>query len=477
MEGITISTENKKNSKIIVTILLAILAIYLIITVIFSFISLPNTFVNGKDVSYASKASILADNGKDLNLSIKGRDERELVFNSSEIDYLAEIPKNASIDQNPFSWPIAFVNNEKENFDFEYDVKYDDAKLEDIIKSSKLMQDIKEPQDARIDYDGGKFNLIKEVEGNKLDFVKLKEAIVKSLYSRQEELILDDSYYIEPNLRADDKALKDELEDANKVEKLSYDFNINGYDDKLEGDTLISMFDFDSKNATMELNYDKIYSYVSEIADKTNTYGKNRQFNATGIGEITVNPGVYGFILDVESTVDNIYALVNERKSGTIEPEYTRRGFTREADGTDIGNTYLEVDLSRQYMWYYQDGSLIFESNLVSGNLSEGALTNVGVGSILSKERNTTLKGQNFDGLSEYETPVDYWMPIGWDGEGFHDAPWRSSFGGYIYQTNGSHGCLNMPPSIARRIFEEVDFTTPVIVYESSTNYSPAMSY
>ena len=68
-------------------------------------------------------------------------------------------------------------------------------------------------------------------------------------------------------------------------------------------------------------------------------------------------------------------------------------------------------------------------------------------------------------------------MPIGWDGEGLHDAPWRGGFGGNIYFTGGSHGCLNLPPAIATKLFDNVQHGTPVVVYESSTNYSPAMSY
>lgn len=33
----------------------------------------------------------------------------------------------------------------------------------------------------------------------------------------------------------------------------------------------------------------------------------------------------------------------------------------------DIGNTYIEVDLSRQKMWYYVDGELYVETDIVSG--------------------------------------------------------------------------------------------------------------
>lgn len=484
MEGIEISTQNtnkienkKTTGKIVLFILLAILAIYLIVTLIFSYITLPNTFVNGKDVSYASKASVLDTSRDDFELKIIGKDGRELSFLANDIDYIANLPKTASLDQNPFTWPLAFFRGGKDDFDFDYQIKYDEDKLDDIINSSKLMEDVTEPENARIEYNDGKFEIVKEVEGNKLDYNILKEEIVKAIYSKKDELVLDNNFYILPEIRENDPKLNKEIADVKVIESLSYDFNINGYDKKLEGREFVEMFNFDDKNATVELDYDKIHAYVEEIADQTNTYGRDRKFNATGIGEITVNPGVYGFILDVNATVDNIYKLVNERKSGTIEPEYERRGFTREADGTDIGNTYIEVDLSRQYLWYYLDGQVIFESNLVSGNLSEGALTNVGVGSILSKERDSTLKGENFDGVTRYETPVKYRMPIGWDGEGFHDGWWRGAFGGAIYQTDGSHGCLNLPDETARMMFEMVEHNTPVVVYESSTDFSPAMAY
>ena len=48
---------------------------------------------------------------------------------------------------------------------------------------------------------------------------------------------------------------------------------------------------------------------------------------------------------------------------------------------------------------------------------------------------------------------------------GLHDASWRSSFGGQIYRTNGSHGCVNLPPSAAKAIFSYVSKGTPVVCY------------
>lgn len=50
-------------------------------------------------------------------------------------------------------------------------------------------------------------------------------------------------------------------------------------------------------------------------------------------------------------------------------------------------------------------------------------------------------------------------------GIGIHDAIWRSQFGGNIYKTNGSHGCVNAPPYLAQKIFENIEPGTPIVCY------------
>lgn len=453
---------------------MAIVAVYLIITLIFSFITLPNTYLNGNDVSFASKASILEQNAKDFDIDVKGRDDRELNFKSSDINYIATIPQGASIDQNPFSWPIAFLSGKKNDLTFDYKISYDEGKLDSLINESRLMTDITEPKNAKIVYKDGEFSVEKEIVGNKINFDKIKEEILKCLFARQSELVLDDSAYYKPEILSEDESVQKELESANEVANLFYTFNINGYDKKLDGETLISMFE--DQDGKFVLNDEKIKDYVQTIANETDTYGKERTFNATDVGEITVNPGVYGYKLDVDATVKDIKELVDKRESGEIEPSYSHFGYKRYSDGSDLKDTYVEVDLSRQYMWYYKGGKLILSSALVSGDISKDGVTNVGVGAIQSLVGKSTLKGEDWDG-SEYNTPVNYWIPIGWDGEGFHDASWRSNFGGNIYITYGSHGCINLPPEIAKQLFETVETNTPVVVYESSTNYSVPMTY
>jgi lipoprotein-anchoring transpeptidase ErfK/SrfK len=75
------------------------------------------------------------------------------------------------------------------------------------------------------------------------------------------------------------------------------------------------------------------------------------------------------------------------------------------------------------------------------------------------KQKDVTLTGPG------YEAGVTYWMPF-YGNIGLHDASWRSSFGGQIYKTRGSHGCVNAPKYLAKIIFEYIEEGTPIICYE-----------
>ena len=102
----------------------------------------------------------------------------------------------------------------------------------------------------------------------------------------------------------------------------------------------------------------------------------------------------------------------------------------------DIGNTYIEIDYTNQHLWYYKDGSLVVDSDLVSGNLNNGNGSPDGDFSrVISRQSPATLKGE------DYESDVTYFMPFAYN-VGLHDASWRSSFGGSIYKNGGSHGCI-----------------------------------
>ena len=134
-----------------------------------------------------------------------------------------------------------------------------------------------------------------------------------------------------------------------------------------------------------------------------------------------------------------------------VHGEYTEPSALTAFD--DGGDPYAHASL-----WLYKDGKCILESYFVSGNPTRGHATPRGIYGLTYKTRNATLSGEGYD------SKVKYWMPFNRN-VGLHDAPWRSSFGGQIYRSNGSHGCINLPPANAAKIYENVEKNTPVIVY------------
>ena len=82
------------------------------------------------------------------------------------------------------------------------------------------------------------------------------------------------------------------------------------------------------------------------------------------------------------------------------------------------------------------------ESDIVTGDVAKKTETQTGAFPLAYKQSPGVLTGQNAE--NGWNVNVSYWMPF-FDGQGLHDATWRSSFGGNIYLTNGSHGCVNLP--------------------------------
>jgi len=126
------------------------------------------------------------------------------------------------------------------------------------------------------------------------------------------------------------------------------------------------------------------------------------------------------------------------------------------------GISCVEVSIAEQMVYCYLHNTLVWQSPCVTGRLG-GRETTVGAHQILSKERDRYLQGTNEDG-SKYKSFVHYWMPFH-NGEGLHDASWRSSFGGTIYKNSGSHGCVNLPPANTGALYNIVWVGMPVFVH------------
>ena len=155
---------------------------------------------------------------------------------------------------------------------------------------------------------------------------------------------------------------------------------------------------------------------------------------------------------------------VNEGRFQNAQEEYL--AFTNQAEPVNVAAepapnlypTYVDVNLATQMVNYYENGELKLSTPCVTGNTSLGRGTPCGTYSI-----NAEVPGKFLTGPT-WNVWVDRWMPFNGD-IGLHDASWRSSFGGDIYQTNGSHGCVNLPHDAALALFDMAKIGTTVVVH------------
>ena len=316
-------------------------------------------------------------------------------------------------------------------------------------------------KNAYVDLSNTQFRIVKEKYGNNLDQEKLKKALLLSIGKGEQTFDYQaDKFYEKPKITSDDPSLKKEQEYAEKylTAKITYEAP--------NGDITVSPADLNkmisvSDDGKITTDSKAISKFVAKLADQADTAGSTRTLKLAG-GKTTVYGGNYGYVIDQKKEAKRLTKDLASGKDVTRKPKYSQKAWGSE-QGNDIGDTYVEVDISRQHVWCVENGKTVVSTDVVTGNVNEGNGTPTGTFSLMYKVSPSVLEGSNNDG-SSYKTPVNYWMPF-WDGCGFHDADWRSAFGGTIYRGNGSHGCVNMPPAQAKKLYSYVEAGMPIIVH------------
>lgn len=201
---------------------------------------------------------------------------------------------------------------------------------------------------------------------------------------------------------------------------------------------------------------EKIEEFIDKLADEYDTVGGVRQFQTTRGDIINIEGGIYGNKLDRKAEKAYLKQAFRDKVREVHTPQYLQQGMAQGKN--DIGDTYIEVDMTKQMMYYYQNGKLEVETPIVTGNTGRRMGTPEGVNYVYSKQKNRILRGPG------YASHVNFWMPVKGN-IGIHDASWRSEYGGEIYKTGGSHGCINTPYDAMSRLYEMAEVGTPVIMF------------
>lgn len=446
---------------------------------------LDNTFINGTEVSRKTpkEAAELVKQDSDMPdvITLTRPDGSDVRIPLSDIglkDNLQSSVDNFYKEQNHSQWFTA--KSQKSEYSFKLDFSYDEKKLDKEINRKIVEgQASVEPEDAYIQRTGDGFEIVPEVVGNGID-----EDKVQVLYDYIDGFLERGEYsinlsncncYDTPNVRSSD--LKEQLNQLNSLYDTEFTFDFIYTTETLSGSQVIDWITFENDNPLDGYTVDKkkAMAYVEELAGKYDTYGKDRTFNSTSRGKMTIEQGEgdYGWWIDQKKTCNLLVDLIEDGVSVTTEPyyytnpdsqyTYTCNPKVRTADD-DIGDTYCEVDLKKQHFWYYKKGKLEYECDIVSGKPTPERNTPGGVYKLWYKELNKVLSGSTSAGET-WSTPVTFWNNISTFGVGLHDATWHTSFGGSRYVNYGSHGCINMPYDAAKFVYDNVELNTPVIMY------------
>lgn len=123
-----------------------------------------------------------------------------------------------------------------------------------------------------------------------------------------------------------------------------------------------------SDDGSVSIDDAKVTKYVQQLASKYNTFGRKRSFKTSSGDTIEIGGGDYGWVVSKKNEKAQLLSDLEGGKPVEREPVYEQTALHRGAD--DIGNTYIEIDYTKQHMWYYKDGALQMESDFVSGNLA-----------------------------------------------------------------------------------------------------------
>ena len=470
-----------KKKKIVISFILLLINVLLIIyfSGVWYFRShfLANTFINNTDYGLKPFESVSEDIEKDAGrymLSIRFRNGEKAFLTARQIGFRgtdngAHIQVAAK--QDPYKWVNAFFTERREVVGVHY--VYNEIMLNNSVNNLEQMdtENMEEPEDAYVKYseEEKRFIIIPETEGTTIRKDKFMESVRKSLENREDVLDAEkEDVYEKADVRSDSDELLEYVGKMNKYldGKITY-LLPDGETLTLDSERVCEWFAEDengNKYYDEDVWNEHITEFVDELAVRVNTVWKDKEFESTDDGLITVQGGTYGYSVDKESEVESINDVISNGGEEERSPRYYTAE-TGEPDVNDgIGSTYIEVSIDEQHLWYYENGEMVMDSPVVTGNKGNHD-TPKGVFTVMFTQHPAVLRGRIMpNGEPEYESPVSYWMPF-YDGCGFHDATWRGSFGGSIYTYNGSHGCVNMPYSAAQELFEYVDGGTVVVIY------------
>lgn len=471
-------STGKKALLIIGAVFLVLLLIaYGVGAVFFSSHFYPNTRFNSQDISFQTDAEFVSEVEAlvpSYQLTITG-DGYDQTLTSKQIEFGVD-PDRLKVDsmasQNIWLWPIeVFMEHDVSNTIHAY---FNHRKVSDTLKPTvEAYNKTANPSvDATIGYNET-FNTVvvqEEFYGDQLDLDAFLSKVYEALTGMETTYIIDGEACIQPAILADDERFAAALPAAQTLVGGEIDLTMAEgavSAGKVSKELLVSWLALDPETLMPTLDEALVTEWAKQKGAELNTVGTTRNYTRPDGKKVAVGGGVYGWRVNTADLAATIIANATAGNFEAIDIPCEQTSDVYNGPGGRDWGAYVDIDISEQKVRYFNENDeQLFITDCVTGNISNGRGTPKGLYYLRMKKSPETLTGLNADGSTDYETKVTYWLPFIRNSIGLHDASWRGSFGGSIYKSNGSHGCVNLPTSAAKWFYDNLETNVAVIVHD-----------
>lgn len=431
---------------------------------------LPGTTVNKHSVALKSPEEVTLDMQSEtgrhkVEFVLSNNQRRTLtfrdlgIFSQNDEMLLCEIPKTSWL------WPVGWwISSDYMVDDY---LVYDVVRVKEHLKAVSWLQggSVIEDSQVRIVPDGDTFRFVGTGGNQYVDINVLADVI--GAHIQEGDWLIDLSkehcYQSVENVPQMSSVLLtgQSCEDLRDL-SLQIDFG-QGVVEAIPQDILEAALYKEQQDVFVRPNI--LLSYLYALGDKYDTVNVTRTFHTTSGKSVTcvsrVTDTYKGYDLDENSMLLSVIQCLSEGRSGVIPAVWTTVGKDLVGSDNDFGNTYIEISLADQHMWYIENGQVVLDTDVVTGLDVDGRRTPNGLFFVRGLYRNYRMYYEDSSSVADYFIHVT-------GGVGVHDSS-REHFGGQIYKNAGSHGCINTPYAVEKMLFEKLEqlpsFEIPVIVY------------
>lgn len=419
------------------------------------------TYVDGKSVFFSSIDEVSLDKLYDTRLTTM----TFLLPNDTKVRVPFSdlgIYKNADADVTkivlqPWKWPATLFSDTYYTLDNQY--QYDETYLKKSVSELSFMQTKVTSENVMLSVKNGSFNISNSYDALHLNpdivFQKIKDALHMGKYTVSLTECYEDTIF--------DTTIQQICNKGNQLLQQDIVLDCKGVTEIVPMAVKENALYY--QNGEFQVHELVIREYVSSLAKKYDTDGKNWLFQTTAGEVLTITPSekdsLSRFCMNQADTIVRVCDLLLGKDVPTAVI-WSSEGVSHEAN-TDIGNSYVEISIEKQHLWYYEDGTCLVDTDVTTGKSLDELDTPTGVFHVLQLATDYTMYGSYGSAF------VHYFIKVTKEGVAIHDASWRNVYGGEEYKTNGSHGCINTPYEAVSKLYdllsEKQTDVIPVIIY------------